>query len=678
MNKFFISIYLLVALILAFYIYKSYIQKSKLGYLMSRLLTFALIIDLGYCLNLISNNYNLMSLGNSLIFVSINFMLLSMIRFISGLTGLKLNSLVMLIIHIYAVAEGIIFITNPIHNTAVNYEVIDFYESIVLNPIINFPFSLHLAFSYLLVAISIFLLVKKLLHVPKAYKSRYTIILYSLLIVVIINYLFLSKRIILPLDLSILSYGIISFVLYIYTFEYKPWFFIYKIQKLILMNFKDPFVLFDYNDVIVYCNNSFIEIFGLNETEKLSLTLKDFLYRNDIKIIDLSALQNIEYIIEKNEEKIYYECKYLLIKDEEDKKSGTLISLHNITELKTANDKLKEHASQDQLTGLYNKYIFDSNIDKWNDKNLLPISVSVLNINNLKAINDFFGTQNGDNVVKCLAEIIKNEICDNYFAARLYGEDFVIVMPNTNEEKSVIFIEKIRNNFNSVKIFGFDINVEFGISTKNSIDNSMIDLISIAREIMNNKKILNESSLKNSLLESLKQSLIDSDLETEAHVERTNELAISLGKKLKLSDNDLAKLSLLAILHDIGKIAIPNYILLKPDKLTDEEWEIMKQHTTRGYRIAKSHPELSEIAYLILSHHERWDGKGYPNRLKGEEIPLLSRIISIVDAYDVMTHDRPYHKAISDDEAINELRRCSGTQFNPEITEIFISMLLEE
>ena len=158
-------------------------------------------------------------------------------------------------------------------------------------------------------------------------------------------------------------------------------------------------------------------------------------------------------------------------------------------------------------------------------------------------------------------------------------------------------------------------------------------------------------------------------------MERTKEMAVKLGRALHLSDGELGKLALLAVLHDIGKIAIPQTILLKPGKLTDEEWEVMKSHAEKGFRIASASKELRPIADYILHHHERWDGKGYPGGLEGESIPLLSRIITVVDSHDVMVHDRPYHKAMSEEDAEKELVRCAGTQFDPHIVEVFLEVL---
>jgi HD-GYP domain-containing protein (c-di-GMP phosphodiesterase class II) len=152
-------------------------------------------------------------------------------------------------------------------------------------------------------------------------------------------------------------------------------------------------------------------------------------------------------------------------------------------------------------------------------------------------------------------------------------------------------------------------------------------------------------------------------------------LAFDFGEKLGLTESDQNRLSLLATLHDIGKINISESILNKVDKLTDQEWEVMKKHTEQGYKIASSSEEFASVAEEIFSHHENWDGSGYPRQLQQKEIPYLARIISLVDAYDVMTHERPYSKAMSKEEAIKEIKKCSGTQFDPELAAKFIEML---
>ena len=177
---------------------------------------------------------------------------------------------------------------------------------------------------------------------------------------------------------------------------------------------------------------------------------------------------------------------------------------------------------------------------------------------------------------------------------------------------------------------------------------------------------------KKRILDALNEALTEKSLETKQHTERVVYYAKKLGNRIGLDSNQMKDLIVAAVLHDIGKIGIPDKILSKPGKLTDNEFELMKTHTEKGYRVAKSNYEIVHVANNILSHHERWDGKGYPLGLKGEKIPLLSRIICIVDSYDAMTSERAYKHKMSNEEAINEIKKCSGTQFDPKIAKIFI------
>ncbi|NLH14504.1 MAG: HD domain-containing protein, partial [Firmicutes bacterium] len=147
---------------------------------------------------------------------------------------------------------------------------------------------------------------------------------------------------------------------------------------------------------------------------------------------------------------------------------------------------------------------------------------------------------------------------------------------------------------------------------------------------------------------------------------------------LNLSARELDDLALLAALHDVGKVGIPDHILNKPGELTPDEWEIMKTHVEIGHRIASSSPDLAHIAEAILSHHERWDGTGYPRKLKGEEIPLIARILTIVDAYDAIVNDRPHSAARSRSEALEEIKRCANTHFDPYLVDVFVRLMSED
>jgi HD-GYP domain-containing protein (c-di-GMP phosphodiesterase class II) len=241
-------------------------------------------------------------------------------------------------------------------------------------------------------------------------------------------------------------------------------------------------------------------------------------------------------------------------------------------------------------------------------------------------------------------------------------------------ESTLKVVKRIKEKCKKSKSkIGFTISMGFSTKTKES--QNINEVLKEADSNMNKHKLLERKSFHGSIVSSLERALLERDYETEEHVTRMREYSQVLGKELKLSEDQLDELKLLATLHDIGKISIPDNIIFKPGKLNDMEWKIVKKHPEIGHRIAKTTPELSTIADGILTHHEWWDGKGYPRGLKEYEVSIISRIVSIVDAYDAMTSDRPYRKALSKKTAIKELKRCSGTQFDPSLVEAFVKLL---
>jgi HD-GYP domain-containing protein (c-di-GMP phosphodiesterase class II) len=209
--------------------------------------------------------------------------------------------------------------------------------------------------------------------------------------------------------------------------------------------------------------------------------------------------------------------------------------------------------------------------------------------------------------------------------------------------------------------------LSLGFGTKQTPIDHIKDAEKEAEEYVLKRKLLESKSHHSAIINSIMATLYAKSQETEAHAERIASLSKMIGEKLQLSQKDMDHLHLLSMLHDIGKIGVDDWILNKPDKLSQEEWAMMKKHTEIGYNIAMSTPDLQTAAEYILSHHERWDGNGYPRGLSGENIPLLSRILAVADAYDAMTSGRPYSKALSSEDAIAEIERNAGTQFDPKM-----------
>lgn len=329
---------------------------------------------------------------------------------------------------------------------------------------------------------------------------------------------------------------------------------------------------------------------------------------------------------------------------------------------------IEEH---DRLTGLYNRQFIQEKLNQLDDNNRLPISIVVGDINGLRFVNNILGYSEGDRLIKSVAQCI-NETCpDDCIAARWSGDEFIIIIFNTAEEEIDGFFKIINQKFLAQCSKAIKPSISFGYEMKKRADQNILDVLKAAEGSMYKYKYLDSSSFRSSIIGSIKKSLFEKSHETEEHEERLKLFSVLIGKSLNLSENELHELELSAMLHDIGKIAIKDNVLNKQGKLNDEEWNEMKKHPEIGYRIALSMPELNQVANFILCHHERFDGKGYPNGIKGNEIPLMARIVSIADAYDAMTSDRPYRRAMTKKAALDEILKNSGTQFDPEIVDKF-------
>lgn len=367
---------------------------------------------------------------------------------------------------------------------------------------------------------------------------------------------------------------------------------------------------------------------------------------------------------------------------------------------------LEELVNRDGVTGLYNHMYFQNALKTMVNeakKKKEKISLIFFDIDSFKHYNDLNGHQKGDEVLKHIGEIVLKNLRKQDIAARYGGEEFAIILPNTNEAESMEIADQLRRIIEKEKFYGEEnqpngtLTVSLGISIYPDKARNEIELLKSADDALYRAKFFNKNRVETykSILEDLEKDIDDKDIElvtsiktlisvinakdryTYGHSERVVVYSRLMAEKLKLNNQEKNNLIYGAYMHDVGKINVPKEVLNKKMPLTNEEWELLKQHSENGVEIVSQVNKLEGAIPIILHHHEKFDGTGYPHQLKGEEIPYLARILCVVDSFDAMTSNRPYNKMKSYQEAIEELKVCSGTHFDPELTKIFIEVIEE-
>lgn len=379
-----------------------------------------------------------------------------------------------------------------------------------------------------------------------------------------------------------------------------------------------------------------------------------------------------------NGEKIHTEALKVPVIDKDGEVAGVVGLILDVTEKKKVEENLKRLSFRDILTGLYNRTYFEKKAKELLNEKYLPVGVIMGDANGLKLVNDTLGHSQGDELLKLIANVLR-DVCNKkeQLIFRTGGDEFVILIPNTNDYECESIIRKIFKQCKTYKHDLIDVSISLGSAITDNVNKSIYDALKEADDNVYRQKLLQKNSLNSSMMYSLQMGLQAKSLETEEHTDRVLKHSLAIGEKLMLPISVMDELTIVAKLHDIGKIGISEEILLKSTNLTEKEFEIVKTHAEKGYRIIKASSQLDNVAKGVLAHHERWDGTGYPLKLKGESIPLTSRIISIADSYDVMTNNTIYKRPLSKKDAIEEIIRCSGKQFDPHIVNVFVEYLGE-
>ncbi|OCL25483.1 hypothetical protein U472_14145 [Orenia metallireducens] len=361
--------------------------------------------------------------------------------------------------------------------------------------------------------------------------------------------------------------------------------------------------------------------------------------------------------------------------DNQGKIEYLICSASDITAHKMTEEKIRNMTYYDSLTGAYNRGYYEYILPKLDREENFPLSIIVADLNGLKLANDVFGHEAGDKLLKTSARILKESIRGHDIVIRWGGDEFCAFLPNTSEAEAKVIIERIQRNCLELDLAPFPPNVALGTATKYSFSDKIEDVFNKAENMMYKRKSEEKNNINNPILASLIERFLNNGYEEEEHLIRVRELSLKFANKLGLSENLTNKLFLLAEFHDIGRLTVSSGILHKRGELNREDLDELDKHIEAGYNIAKNFKILNPISELILYHHENWDGSGYPIGLKGKEIPLLSRVLRIIDAYDIMINGRPYRQAVSKEEAIRVLQEGAGIKYDPELVSQFIELV---
>ncbi|PKM56131.1 MAG: diguanylate cyclase [Firmicutes bacterium HGW-Firmicutes-5] len=352
--------------------------------------------------------------------------------------------------------------------------------------------------------------------------------------------------------------------------------------------------------------------------------------------------------------------------------------VRDITKERETVDNLEYISYHDQLTGLYNRLYFNRILNELRTKENMPMMIIMADVNGLKLINDTFGYEVGDQYLIKVGQILKFACRKEDIIARLSGDEFAIICPKAEMLSIGNLILQIKKEARIQNIKGIQLSISLGYAMMNKPEDSLDEVLKLAEDHMQERKVFESPTMRRKTIDVVIKTLHEKNLREELHSRRVSELSKILGKAIHLSEEKIDEIEMVGLLHDIGKIGVDENILNKTGRLTEEEYEAVKQHPEIGFRILNTSNEMLRLSNYVLYHHERWDGKGYPTGIKGDNIPLQSRIIAIVDTFDAITSERPYRPARSIEAALKELQENSGTQFDPYLVTAFVKALQHE
>ena len=361
-----------------------------------------------------------------------------------------------------------------------------------------------------------------------------------------------------------------------------------------------------------------------------------------------------------------------------EKKWMYLISSRDITDQKEEMNVMEYVMYHDQLTGLYNRRFYEKELLRLDREHHYPLSVIMMDVNGLKMANDAFGHKVGDMLLIRLANTLSMKARSTDVVARISGDEFIILLPETSIEFASSLAKAIYDDFSGEKIGSINPSVSYGVDAKMTKEEDIYKIIQRAESQMYRMKLSESSSARYRTLGIIMQTMYEKNPMEKKHAENVAAYAEKIGIQAGIPREQLEELKTAAHLHDIGKISIDRSILDKTEPLNSSDWNEIHLHPETGYRILNCFSEFSTVAAHVLQHHEKWDGKGYPKGLSGEDISLEARIISLAETYDILSNGTHYQEVKGYQEIVAELKKESGKSFDPGLVELMLVILAEE
>ena len=650
------------------YAYRAFQKEEPFGRYLGFAALAAGVVTLSYMASIQTKSELNASIASSIYFGGIDWMLISLVHFVYSFTesrSIRRSKTSLRLACLYGIFDTVIMFVNIPTNIAVGYvehpdRVIAFF-TYEMKPL----YYMHLVFTYLLVVVTLYILVDKTLRTPHHYRMPFILNVAAIAFIVLINAIFLfpeGDSALMKIDHSVVGYSLGLYLMFWAAFDYRKNDMLKALSMTVFQNIDQGIILFDYTGKLIMHNKKSEHMLGGGKFY-YGMPMLEFLH-----MISLSSVVRDEdrmsiQLEARTISGLPLRCDYSRLRERQGPVIGNLFVL---TESSNSVDLMTGFQQWDsfQRYCAENPYTFDH-----------PSAAVAFDITGLSEVNRTFGREVGDQRIRNVAKVLRENMPENTYFVRGYEACLIAICTGCAEQDIRPNVEAVIQACHGSVIFGMSATADSSVSgTENR---NIVKAVEVATRSMSVKKLLSSRSAHSQTLTSLVRALQESDSDTEAHVRRTQKMGAALGERIGLNDSQQAGLSLLCLLHDIGKIGVPLEILNKPGKLSADEWAVLRTHAEKGYQIAMSSDELSSIAEMILCHHEQWDGKGYPNHIAGENIPILSRVIAVVDSYDAMVNNRSYRKGRSPEQAQAEIRRCAGRQFDPRIAEEFLKMLEE-